>query len=238
MAEQTTLPRHLVLAQNVRGIGVYDPADPPERAFFTWLARKHRYRNVGFPTSLLDHPSVDVAGYETFEPVGVPMDGAATAVEAVDGPRWAVEALLVGSAFVSPLLVHRPALPALEPYAAWRCHSARDLPEDQVLRHARIAGYGMLDCFEAETGRGFEAVVDGGLERAVDDRAEFAREDGEERFWRLFEEVSGDAWVGGYFDVLRGLDEPEALADALSANRDLRTLLGLVGGLAVDPPYD
>lgn len=239
MTGGTTLPRHLALAQNLRGIGVYDPADPPDRPFFTWLARKHRYRNVGFPPSLVDHPDVDVTGYETFEAVEAPIEGAAAVVDAVDpGPRWAVEALVVASAFVAPLFVHRPALTRFEPFAAWRCRTAEDLPEEQVLRHVRIAGYGMLDRFEAEAERGAAAVLEGAIDAAVEDRARDARRDGEDRFWRLVEETSGDRWVGGYFDVLRGVADPEPVAETLRSTPALRTVLGLVGGLAVAPPYD
>lgn len=239
MTDDTTLPRHLVLAQNLRGIGVYDPDDPPDRDFFTWLARKHQYRNVGFPTPLLDHPTVDIDDYQTFEPVAVPLADESTVREAAGGvPDWVTAALLVASAFVSPLFVHRPALSAFEPVTAWKCRSAAILPEDQVLRHARIAGYGMLDAFETETARGADALSEGTVDSAVRDRAAFARDDGEERFWRLSEEVSGDTWVGGYFDILCAVDDPDSIVDVLENQPAATVMFGLVGGIAVEPPYE
>ena len=239
MTDDTTLPRHLVLAQNLRGIGVYDPDDPPDRDFFTWLARKHQYRNVGYPTALLDHPTVDIDDYQTFEPVAVPMGGESTVRAGVDEvPNWVVDALLVASAFVSPLFVHRPALSAFEPLTAWECRSATALPEDQVLRHARIAGYGMLDAFETETARGADALRDGTVDAAIRERSAFARDDGEERFWRLREEVSGDTWVGGTFDILRAVDDRDALVEMLENQPAATVLFGLVGGIVAEPPYE
>lgn len=69
------LARHLALAKNVRGLGVYDTEAPPERPVFTWLSRKHQYRAVGFPPSLWDHPTVALADYETFERLDPPLPG-------------------------------------------------------------------------------------------------------------------------------------------------------------------
>lgn len=234
----SSLPRHLALALNLRGIGVYDPAKPPDRDFFTWLARKHQYRNVGFVPPLMDHPEVDVGGYQTFERAACPVEGLDGLAEASDaGPAWVVGSLLAASAFVAPLFIHRPALETLEPFSVFEQTSAADLPEDQVMRHVRIAGFGMLDSYEELTASGYEAALEGAIERERAERATFATEDADERFWRLDEEVTGDAWVGGYFDVLPAL-EPAEVRDDLEANPDLQVGLGLVGGFAVDPPYD
>lgn len=239
MSAPSTLPRHLALALNVRGIAVYDPADPPDREFFTWLARKHQYRNVGVPPALLDHPEVDIGGYQTFEPVPFPLDDLGDLPERTDaGEPWTAESLLAASAYVSPLFVHRPALSAFEPFVVWRQHSAPDLPEDQALRHVRIAGYGMLDAYESMAAAGYGAVVDGTVDAERERRADWAADDAGERFWRLREEVAGDAWVGGYFDALPAIDGDTAARAAVEADPDLQVALGLVGGFAVDPPYE
>lgn len=234
----SSLPRHLALALNLRGIGVYDPAEPPDREFFTWLARKHQYRNVGFVPSLMEHPEVDVAGYQTFEPATGPVAGLdGLAQESDTGPAWVLGSLLAASAFVAPLFVHRPALEAFEPFSVFEQTSAADLPEDQVMRHVRIAGFGMLDSYEELTASGYEALLEGELDAEREARAAFAAEDADERFWRLDEEVTGGAWVGGYFDALPAFEEAD-VHDELEANPDLQVGLGLVGGFAVDPPYD
>lgn len=238
MTASSSLPRHLALALNLRGIGVYDPDRPPDREFFTWLARKHRYRNVGFVPALLDHPEVDVAGYQTFEPAAGPLEGFEDVADRTDaGPAWAVRSLLAASAFVAPLFIHRPALGAFEPFAVFRQTAAADLPEDQALRHVRIAGYGMLDAYPRLTASGYASVLQAGVEAERADRVTFAEADAEERFWRLNEEVAGDAWVGGYFDALSAVEGDEAAVAALEADPDLQVGLGLVGGFTVDPPY-
>lgn len=233
----SSLPRHLALALNVRGIAVYDPENPPDREFFTWLARKHQYRNVGIPPTLMDHPAVGIADYKTFEPTPFPMAGLDSLSGRTDiGEPWAVESLLAASAYVSPLFVHRPALDAFKPFAIWRLESAPELSEDQVLRHVRIAGYGMLDAYEEMVDSGYEAVLDGTVEAERERRADWATEDGQERFWRLREEVSGDTLVGGYYDALPAFVDDQAKT-ALDTDPNLLVGLGLVGGLAVDPPY-
>lgn len=234
----SSLPRHLALALNLRGIGVYDPAEPPDRDFFTWLARKHQYRNVGFVPPLLNHPEVDVEGYQTFERATCPVEGLDGLAEESDAaPAWVLGSLLAASAFVAPLFIHRPALEAFDPFAVFEQTSAADLPEDQVMRHVRIAGFGMLDSYETLTASGYEAVLDGTFERERTERSAFAAEDADERFWRLEEEVTGDAWVGGYFDALPAFESAD-VHDELEANPDLQVGLGLVGGFVVDPPYD
>lgn len=234
----SSLPHHLALALNLRGIGVYDPAKPPERDFFTWLARKHQYRHVGFTPALMDHPDVDIEGYKTFEPAADPIEGLERIAQRSDVAQpWVLESLLAASAFIAPLFIHRPALPAFEPFAAFKQESAADLPEDQVMRHLRIAGYGMLDGYEALTASGYAAVTERELEAECRDRAAFAEDDAEERFWRLNEEVDGDAWVGGYFDVLPALRD-DTIPEIFESNPDLQVGLGLVGGFAVDPPYE
>lgn len=178
----SSLPRHLALALNLSGIGVYDPAVPPDRDFFTWLARKHQYRSVGFAPPLLGQPDVDA-------------------------------------------------------FAVYRQEAAADLPEDQVLRHVRIAGYGMLDSYESMTAGGYRALLEGTVDAEHEDRTAFAAEDARERFWRFEEEASGETWVGGYFDALPAF-EGAAVREALESNPDLQVGLGLVGGFVVDPPYD
>lgn len=239
VTDTVPLARHLVLSNNVRGLAVYHPDDPPEREVFTWLSRKHQYRKVGFPPSLVDHPGLDLTTYKTFATLEYPRDSLRTLHGSCsDGiPDWVRESVLLASAYVTPLFVHRPALDAFADLAVWPLDTAAPLPEDQVLRHMRIAGYGMLDFYEEATARAWNALQDGALEDERARRERAAATDGRERFWRLLDDDpgGGDEWIGGYFDVL------PAVAGAGVDYRELDDTaaigLGLVGGFAIDPPY-
>lgn len=237
MTDLGSLPRYLTLAKNVRGLAVYDPDRPPDREFFTWLSRKHQYRNVGFAPYLLDgHPDVDVAGYKTFEAVEFPFDHLEEFADACDppAPDWAFESLVLASAHATPLFVHAPALTAYEDLSVWELETESGLEADQVLRHMRIAGYASLDFLEGMAGRGREAVLEDAVAAERERRIEVAREDGEERFWRLLEDVEPEDWVGGYADALPAVTP--AAREAVDDDEATAVGLGLVGLFAVGPP--
>lgn len=102
----------------------------------------------------------------------------------------------------------------------------------------RIAGYGMLDAYESMAAAGYKAVVNGTVDAERERRADWAADDADERFWRLREEVAGEAWVGGYFDALPAVAADQNARAAVEAEPDRQVALGLVGGFAVDPPYE
>ncbi|MEF8902210.1 MAG: hypothetical protein V5A25_13475 [Halovenus sp.] len=84
---------------------------------------------------------------------------------------------------MTPLFVHADALGPFEDLACWRLEPAHALDDEDLLRHMRTAGYGMLDFLEETAGEGRRAVADDDIEPALEERAERAREDGEDRFW-------------------------------------------------------
>lgn len=240
MAAHARLPEYVALAKNVRGIFAYDPANDPPSGLKTWMARIHQYRNVGIPPTIGRRTDLDLSA-KTFERLPYPVAGLDDLIEHLSGeqPRWLVEALVLSSAYVAPLFVHRPALAAFEPAAVWQLRAARPLPEEQIKRHMRIAGYGMLDFHRAFTQEAAEALQEGSLDAERDRREAACREDGEHRFWRLLEDEeasSGGAWVGGYCDVLGLLDE--AAKDALRTSPDLHVALGVAGAFIVERSPD
>lgn len=234
VSEIPGLPRYVSLIKNVRGIAVYDPADPPAREFFTWLSRRHQYRNVGIPGRLMEHPTVDVSSYKTFERLASPVPGGDDLVDDIDKvPPWTAESLLLGSAYAAPLFIDPPALDAFNPAASWELVVGQRPDTDQVLRHTRIAGYGTIDFLQETAENAVHALRHGSVDEGIDDRASLAQEDGTDRFWRLLEDVDDTAeqWVGGYFDPLPLL--PEKAHPRVTDNPDLSVYLGLVGGFVV-----
>lgn len=241
MPKTAPLPEYVALAKNVRGIFAYDPAEDPPSVLKTWLARMHQYRNVGIPPTIEDRSGLDLSA-KTFERLPYPVDGLDGFVDALseNRPRWLIEALVLASTYVAPLFVHRPALSAFKPTAVWQLRTTDPLPEDQVKRHMRIAGYGMLDFHRERTKAAAEAVSNGTIDEERDRRVASCREDGEHRFWRLLDDddetPSQCHCVGGYCDVLGLLDAETA--ELLRANPELHVALGVVGVFIIQRSAD
>lgn len=240
VTDTVPLARHLVLSNNVRGLAVYHPDIPPEREVFTWLSRKHQYRNVGVPPSLIGHPTVDLTSYKTFTTLEYPVASLETlhSLTSETHPTWVTESIILASAYVTPLFIHQSALDAFSEFSVWQLTVDTSLPEDQVLRHMRIADYGMLDFFEESTANAWHALQENKLTEERERREEKAEADGQERFWRLIDGAkhARDQWVGGYFDILPAL--PETNTDVPEAGQNAAIGLGLVGGFAISPPYE
>lgn len=238
MTNNISLPRHLVLSNNVRGLAVYSPDKPPDKEVFTWLSRKHQYRNVGIPHSLMEHPTVDLDSYKTFIEMQLPNDALETLQDAIPdtAPKWVVEALLTASAYIVPLFIHSDALESFAPFTTARLETVGELPEEQVLRHMRILGYGMLDLYEETTESGWNALQQADTHSEIAKRQSVARDDIEDNCWRLLENDASlrNTWVGGYFDILSMV--PTSIAPQLDWSAAIG--LGLVGGFVINPPYE
>lgn len=239
MTDPSPLPRTLALAKNTRGVAVFDPNDPPNREVFTWLARRHQYRTVGFPPSLFDaHPSIDLGEYETFTELELPFTALDTLVGELEtaAPAWVTESLVVASTYAAPLFIHVPVLGSFEPFAIWRLTAAEDLPSEQVLRHMRILGYGTIDFHADATTRAYEAIVSDAVAAERDRRAAIAHEDGVDRCWRLIEQDdhAGETHIGGYYDVLSAVGP--SVQETIAEDPRAAMVLGVIGGMAIDPP--
>lgn len=241
MPATARLPEYVALAKNVRGIFAYDPRNDPPSDLKTWLARIHQYRNVGIPPTIEDQTGLDLSA-KTFERLPYPVAELRDLIDqlSMQHPRWLIESLILSSAYVAPLFVHRSSLSAFEPTAVWQLRTAGSLPEDQIKRHMRIAGYGMLDFHREFTRAAAEAVLSSDIEEEQARREAVCQEDGEKRFWRLLEGdeemPSKGEWVGGYCDIL-GLVDPEAM-ETLQATPNLHVALGVTGVFIVEQPED
>lgn len=235
------LSEYVALAKNVRGIFAYDPKNDPPSDLKTWLARIHRYRNVGISPAVEDQTELDLSA-KTFERLPYPV---AELQELVDHlstkyPQWLVESLVLSSAYVAPLFVHRPALSAFEPAAVWQLRVVDTLPEDQIKRHMRIVGYGMLDFHRGFTEAAADAVLNESIEEERGRREAVCQKGGEKRFWRLLDDEgempSGGKWVGGYCDILGLLDS--TAVELVQATPDLHVALGVAGVFIVERSED
>lgn len=239
MSSKATLPNYVALAKNVRGIFTFDLANEPPPDLKTWLARIHRYRNVGIPPNIADHTELDLSA-KTFKRLPYPIPELEHLVDRLseEVPHWVIESLVLSSAYIAPLFVHRPALSAFEPTSVWQLRISERPSEEQIKRHMRIVGYGMLDFHRQFTDAALETIREDRVNEEKERRKTACTEDGHERFWRLIEEAPPEAtdgeWVGGYCDILDLLDE--GAANAIRNTADLSVALGAVGVFIVEDP--
>lgn len=241
MSSKASLPEYVALAKNVRGIFTFDLSSEPPSDLKTWLARIHRYRNVGVPPIIHDRTGLDLSA-QTFERLPYPVEKLEHFVGHLTerAPRWLIESLVLSSAYVAPLFVHRPALAAFGPTAVWQLNTTESLDNAQIKRHMRISGYGMLDFHRDFTAAAAEALENDSIDEEKKRRETLCKEDGRERFWRLLEEEEPEPkageWVGGYCDILDLLDK--SALDRLRATPQLHITFGAVGVFIVEEPSD
>lgn len=145
-----------------------------------------------------------------------------------------MDSIVLSCAYSAPLLLSRwSILEHAEGIVTWQLRSKTELPEDEFIRHLRIASYAIIDFYDLARDA-FEAVsacakvllsskadskaAKSSLER-IDrlrcERAKRAREDGEKRFWRIESSSAGRVAVA-YLDLLGLLSEKLPKMDAES----------------------
>lgn len=236
MSRTISLARHLMLCKNMRAVFVYDPDDPPDREAFTWLAGQHQYQNIGVPASIFQASRIELDAFETFTKLRLPNDSLneLKTAGAKSHPEWVIESIILGSAYVLPMILDRAALDRFEQFCEWRAETVGAVPKDQIVRHVQIIGYGMQELFEESTEQALNALHRSDLHSEMVRRQSIAAADGTERFWRLLEiDEPKNYWIGGYFDVLPAL--PADVTTGLGGEAAIG--LGLVGGVGIEPPY-
>ncbi|MFB6153257.1 MAG: hypothetical protein ABEJ27_03295 [Halodesulfurarchaeum sp.] len=226
--------------RNIRAVLLFDPADPPPSETWSWLQRKHRYRNVGLAPAVAEETDPDaLPDGETITTLYIPIETVDRIASGAHGstPPWLAQSIYLASAYVAPILVQPPLLDSLTESSLWKLYPDIELTEEQLLRHLRILGYGMVDFQESMVESGYEAVVEGRIPGERERRQTVTEEDGKDRCWRLFDEDQGEPmdderWVGGYFDTLSLLREDDI--ELLASNPDGSMLLGVVGGIVLD----
>lgn len=93
----------------------------------------------------MDHPRVDLEGDKTFEALDYPFSTIHDVDESCNGrlSKWVRQAVLLGSSYVVPLFIHPPDLSSFAGSSVWQLKTLEPVPEEQLLRHMRIAGYGL-----------------------------------------------------------------------------------------------
>jgi len=189
--------------KNVRCVLLFDPSIPPPERVLGWLARKHRWREIGVP------PSIRISDRLTqkpFVPLSYPTPVIGEVVKGLapdERSLWLLEGVTLALCYSAPLLCPSPGLyERLAPFSPWTL-KAGDVPEGEVVRHLRIAGYVPIDFFPRAV-EAYKALKEG-KERELEDlikrRAEEASADGLKRFWRVKALPEGEPLLC-YIDLL------------------------------------
>ncbi len=174
--------------KNVRCLLLFDPDNPPTEGVVSWVVKKHRYRQVGVAPSLgtveerfsrppfvilySPHPTLDKLIKVLQNPL----------------PLWLAQSLILSFCYATPLLcLDRGLAPLLLSFSSWSLWSEGEVPEAEVIRHLRIAGYIPIDFFPWVE-RVYHVLREGD-ERKMGEMVQWGREeamvDGKKRFWRL-----------------------------------------------------
>ena len=203
------LPKYVSLLKNLRGVAFLDPDVRLPLEEIKWLKRKYKYRNIGVSESLVMALKAEAKEFflgKPFEILKPPLleieEFIRRILEIESGvPLYAIESLILTSCYVNALVIlGRDSLSVLKSFITWAMKSTVELSEIEVKRNLRIIGYAMMDFYNENTGRAYEALkeiaekirekedlgeVKKELEKFMEERKKLAQDDGEKRFWRL-----------------------------------------------------
>lgn len=213
--------------KNVRCVLLFDPSSPPPYETIGWLVRKHRWREVGVP------PRLQISERLTQRPFVLlcyPSEVLGEVIRRIEAqtPLWLLEGVALALCYSAPILCPDPGLyPGLEPFAPWTLRTG-ELPEAEVLRHLRIAGYVPIDFFPraVEAYRALRYGKEGELQGLLRTRSEEASADGRKRFWRIKALSEGNP-ILCYIDLLPLLASRREAIEELLPREEIGLLLTL-----------
>jgi DNA-binding protein Fis len=209
------LSRYAALVKNLRGVVLAEVESPEVEAALQWLLKRFKYRDLGLPPSMAELRKRKAFRrlMELFHPAEeLKRLAEAFAVE-LSAPLKAAEALVIASAYVSPVMaVGSWAAEALSRLAVEKIESKVKLDGKGWKLHFRIVDYTVLDAYEKSV-----AEAEGlwkpklNLEAFKRKRIERIRRD-VKRYWRLMEGEEEAKPLILYFDLaLLAAENPKLL---------------------------
>jgi len=234
-------PTYVSILRNIRGL-LYLPSRKWDSDVVSWLKRKYRYRMLGVTPTLLSEFSdrSDLLSKPPFKKLVYPSDVLRSFVERVSEsvPRGIAESVVLASCYVTPIVTSSEGLEKLSLLSVYRVLSEKALPENEIIRHLRIAGYTILDfhervCWEAYNGivKGCEGETDFKtvVGQLLKERAGLAERDSG-RYWRFKSEKGSPILI--YLDILKCLEDID-ICDLVS-DESLALAFGIVPAIGVE----
>lgn len=234
-------PTYVSILRNIRGL-LYLPPRKWDSDVVSWLKGKYRYRMLGITPALLSEFSdkMDLLSKPPFKKLVYPSEVLRSFVERVSEsiPRGIAESVVLASCYVTPIVTSNEGLEKLSLLSVHRVLSEKALPESEIIRHLRIAGYTILDfhervCWEAYNGivKGCEGETDFKtvVSQLLKERAGLAEKDSK-RYWRFKSEKGSPILV--YLDILKCLEDID-ICDLVS-DESLALAFGIVPAIRVE----
>ncbi len=209
-------PRFISILKNIKGVVYVAPEDNPLEGL-KWLSRRFRYRFIGKPPSIHVLPEVNsIFSKKPFIELYYPSKAIEEIVELISRQseidKVIVEALALASAYVTPLITFPKSAKRLEQLATLKVLSNRKIPEAEIKRHLRIAGYTILDFHEKTTTEAYSAILKACEEanlkekfiELLSNRKKLANRDAK-RYWRVVSN-EGDPMLL-YLDLIKCLKD-------------------------------
>lgn len=205
---QANFLKYISMLKNLRCILYFKKSVEKEK--LNWVVKKHRYRNVGVPLSVLndcDNELRKVFEKKPFVSLHFPLDELNLFYEMLKRKSAlsdaVLESVLLSSCYLSPIIILGQEMKKdFDEIIVWELRSDSSIGDAELRRHLRIAGYTILDFHERLSTDALEGIKNRDLKMLCKKREEIARSDGEKRFWRFVSENKEMTRVL-YFDVLR-----------------------------------
>ncbi|RLI27253.1 MAG: hypothetical protein DRO52_00705 [Candidatus Hecatellales archaeon] len=231
------LSKYAALVKNLRGVVLARMETSGVEASLRWLVKRFKYRDLGLPPSMVEIKKRKGFGrlVELFYPSGELERLAEAFASKLSTPLEAVEALVIASAYVSPVIaVGRWAAEALSKLAVERVESKVRLDGKGWKLHFRILDYTVLDAYEKSVAEAEELWGRKlNLEAFRRKRIERIRRD-TKRYWRLLEGDETPKPLILYFDLaVKAAETPELLQLVRGLGREAAAGLALEAAILI-----
>jgi len=147
--------KYAAIVKNLRGVVLVDLDDENSRSRVKWLIRKFRHRDLGLPPCIVERYKDKLSSYlngNPFRELVYPIPLLYNLVhvfEAKGFSRELVEALILSSTYISPLLVLTAKyLNDIDHMCIEKVKTCKELDDSSWKLHLRIADYTILDMYE------------------------------------------------------------------------------------------
>ncbi|RLE63530.1 MAG: hypothetical protein DRJ38_07360 [Thermoprotei archaeon] len=234
-------PTFVSILRNIRGLLYLSPGDW-DAEIVSWLKKKYRYRMIGLaPTLLLEFSEKrDLFAKPPFKILAYPSDTLHLFAEKIGEnlPKDIVESVILASCYVTPIVTNSKGLKRLDNLSIYRVLSEKVLPENEIIRHLRIAGYTILDSHEQVCWEAYNKIVES-CKRKIDlknvvnqllkKRTLLAEKDSK-RYWRFKSSTGKPVLI--YLDTLKCLENIDICN--LVRDESLALAFGIVPAIKVE----
>jgi hypothetical protein len=182
---------YVAIAKNLRGIVLLDPGEDKALDILRWLAKRFKYRDLGFTPSL----AAKLRAYSgrvgsPFRELIYPSASFEKLVEVFTGklqiPLELSELLIFSSIYISPsILIGGSYKPYIESISCYTVKTRRDLTVSDWKLHMRIVGYAILDFYEDSIEESIEAIRNPEEYASIMERRRMRIAEDARRYWRI-----------------------------------------------------